>query len=59
MVWGYATMIGLRRWLHRALVRGEQTWSHSREVLPTKAQGDAWQLADEVANRLGSCSARR
>ena len=33
----------------------EQTWSREHEVLPTTAQGDAWQLAAEVARRLGSC----
>jgi alpha-N-acetylglucosaminidase len=33
----------------------EQTWSHVREALPTTAQGDAWQLAAEVAQRLGIC----
>jgi alpha-N-acetylglucosaminidase len=34
----------------------EQAWSHSHETLPTTAQGDAWQLAAEVAKRLGSCN---
>lgn len=34
----------------------EQAWSHSHEILPTAAQGNAWQLAAEVAKRLGSCN---
>jgi alpha-N-acetylglucosaminidase len=33
----------------------EQAWAHAHTVLPTTAQGDAWQLSAEVANRLGSC----
>jgi alpha-N-acetylglucosaminidase len=34
----------------------EQAWSHAHETLPTTAQGDIWQLAADVAKRLGSCN---
>ncbi|MFC5580475.1 alpha-N-acetylglucosaminidase [Rhodanobacter terrae] len=34
----------------------EQAWSHAHQTLPTTAQGDAWQLAAEVAKRLGGCN---
>lgn len=34
----------------------EQAWSHTREAMPTTTQGDAWKLAADVANRLGTCS---
>jgi alpha-N-acetylglucosaminidase len=34
----------------------EQAWSHAHDRLPTTAQGDAWQLAADVAKRLGSCN---
>ena len=34
----------------------EQTWAHARTPLPTIAHGDPWQLASEVAQRLGMCT---
>jgi hypothetical protein len=33
----------------------EQAWSRAHEALPAKVQGNTWQLAAEVAHRLGSC----
>jgi len=33
----------------------EQAWAHAREALPTKAHGDAWQLAVEITDRAGGC----
>lgn len=33
----------------------EQAWAHSRDAQQTAPQGDPWQLASEVATRLGLC----
>ncbi|SFS18519.1 alpha-N-acetylglucosaminidase [Dyella sp. OK004] len=35
----------------------EQGWARSSEALPTEPRGDAWQLAQNVARRLGICAA--
>jgi alpha-N-acetylglucosaminidase len=33
----------------------EHAWAVSREAQPTTPRGDPWQLASEVARRLGTC----